>query len=219
MINCFLVVEDDGSATLIDTNVPGSASAILKAARQLGATIRRILLTHAHFDHVGSLDALHNSLPAAEISIGVHEAPLLAGDFSAYGCKPGQRAPGFMKTSSHPVRIRSDGEMIGSLRTILSPGHTPGHVAYLDTRDRSLIAGDSFTTKPGVMAAGVFKFYFPFPALFSWNPGASASSARKLCELRPTRLAVGHGPTVANPLELMERSTEEAEQQSAPTPR
>jgi len=38
-------------------------------------------------------------------------------------------------------------------------------MAYLDVRDGSLIAGDAFTTQMGVVAAGVFKLFFPFPVL------------------------------------------------------
>jgi glyoxylase-like metal-dependent hydrolase (beta-lactamase superfamily II) len=63
MINCFLVREADGF-TLIDAGLRGSAAAILGAASQLGAPIRRIVLTHAHIDHIGSLDSLMAALPA-----------------------------------------------------------------------------------------------------------------------------------------------------------
>src|SRR5207237_1662572 len=80
-INCFLVREDDGF-TLVDTNIPGRAQQIIAAARTLNLPIRRILLTHAHQDHVGSLDALASQLPEAEVLIGSREARLLAGDLS-----------------------------------------------------------------------------------------------------------------------------------------
>jgi glyoxylase-like metal-dependent hydrolase (beta-lactamase superfamily II) len=215
IFNCFLVKEDDGSATLIDTGLPGSAPAILEKARQLGAPIHRILLTHAHIDHVASLDALNAALPGVPIFIGVNEAPLLAGDCSSYGCPPGRRAFGYMKTRSQPTHLLQDGEMVGSLKTIFSPGHTPGHVAFLDIRDGTLLAGDSFTTQMGVVAAGVFKFYFPLPRWFSWNLPAAAASARRLCDLRPTKLAAGHGNTLENPVAAMERATSLAIRQAA----
>jgi len=217
MVNNFLVKENDGTGTLVDTGLPGSASAILRAARQVGVPIVRILLTHAHTDHVGSLDALCNALPKTESFIGISEAPLLAGLFSAYGCRRGRRPFGFLKTRSHPKKVLEDGDMVGSLRTIFCPGHTPGHAAFLDTRDGSLIAGDSFTTQMGVVVAGVYKFYFPFPAWFSWNSSAAAESARMLTLWKPLRLAVGHGLTIQNPHGAMERATDEALRQARRT--
>ncbi|PYU44681.1 MAG: hypothetical protein DMG54_08385 [Acidobacteria bacterium] len=84
MINCFLVREDDG-LTLIDTSLAGSAPGILKAARTLGAPIRRIVLTHAHIDHVGSTDDLVRELAGIDFFVGRRESRLLTRDFS-FGC-------------------------------------------------------------------------------------------------------------------------------------
>ena len=47
-----------------------------------GMPVARILLTHAHQDHIGSLDALHAALPEAEVIIGARERRLLAKDKS-----------------------------------------------------------------------------------------------------------------------------------------
>ena len=80
-VNAYLVREDDGF-TVIDTMLPGSERAIIGAAERRGAPIRRILLTHAHNDHVGSLDALAGALREAEVLIGAREARLLAGDMT-----------------------------------------------------------------------------------------------------------------------------------------
>ena len=207
MVNCFLVREDDG-LTLIDTGVAGSAPGIRKAAQSLGAPIRRTLLTHAHIDHVGSLDALVREYQGMEFAVGQRESRLLRKDFSLDAGETGKRLIGFPGVKSQPARLLKDGDRIGSLQAIFSPGHTPGHFAFLDMRDGSLISGDAFTTQTGVLAAGTFKLLFPFPALFSWNREVAAESARKLRGLKPERLAVGHGKTVESPLAAIDQAIE-----------
>jgi len=212
MVNCFLVKEDDG-LTLVDTGLAGSALSIRGAANSLGSAIRRIVLTHAHVDHVGSVDALLRELPASEFLIGQRESRLLTGDFILDAGENGKKLLGFPGVKSRPSRCLNDGDRVGSLQTISSPGHTPGHMAYLDIRDGSLLAGDAFTTQIAVVTAGVLKLYFPFPRIFSWNRELAAESARKLRNVKPTRLAVGHGKTIESPLGAMDRAVELAFQQ------
>jgi glyoxylase-like metal-dependent hydrolase (beta-lactamase superfamily II) len=212
MVNCFLIKEDDG-LTLIDTNLAGSALGIQGAAQSLRASICRVILTHAHIDHVGSLDALVRQFPEIEFCVGQRESRLLVPDFSLDSGESGKKLFGFPGVKSRPTLLLNDGDRIGSLQAIFSPGHTPGHMAYLDVRDGSLIGGDAFTTQIGVVAAGAFKFSFPFPWLFSWNRHYAAESARKLRKLKPARLAVGHGKTVESPLAAMDQAIELAFQQ------
>jgi glyoxylase-like metal-dependent hydrolase (beta-lactamase superfamily II) len=213
IVNCFLVRENDGF-TLVDTNLPGSAEGIVEAVRDHGASIRRVALTHGHFDHVGSVDALTKTVQLEQLAVGAREGRLMAGDFSLDAGEPTNRLLGFPKVNSRPTQLLADGDRIGSLQMITSPGHTPGHVAFLDLRDGTLLAGDSFVTQAGVIAAGVFRFYFPLAAWFSWNRDLAAASAKKLRDLKPTRLAVGHGATVASPVPAMDRAVELAFRQS-----
>ncbi len=212
MVNCFLVGEDDG-LTLVDTGVAGSAPGIREAAQRMGVPICRIVLTHAHIDHVGSLDALAHEYPRVEFAVGQRESRLLRKDFSLDAGESGKKLLGFPGAKLPPRILLNDGDRIGSLQAIFSPGHTPGHMSYLDVRDGSLIAGDSFTTQTGVLAAGTFKLLFPFPALFSWNREVAAESARKLRDFKPARLAVGHGKTIESPLAAMDRAIQLAFQQ------
>ncbi len=179
----------------------------------MGAPICRIVLTHAHIDHVGSVDTLAREYPRIEFAVGQRESRLLRKDFSLDAGESGKRLLGFPGVKLPPTILPNDGDRIGSLQTIFSPGHTPGHVAFLDVRDGSLIAGDAFTTHTGVLAAGTFKLLFPFPALFSWNREVAAESAWKLRNFKPARLVVGHGKTIEAPLAAMDQAIELAFQQ------
>lgn len=208
--NCFLVRENDGF-TLVDTGLKGSEQGILKAAREYGAPIRRILLTHAHVDHVGSLDALRALLPDVDVAISARDARFMAGDLSLDAHEP--QTPlrgGFPLCVTRPTYLLEAGEHIGSLEVIASPGHTPGHVAFLDRRDGTLIAGDAFSTKAGISTGGTLRLLFPFPAMSTWNKRTAIQSAEALIRLQPTRLAVGHGATLNNPVPAMERALTEA---------
>lgn len=209
-VNCYLVREDDG-LTLIDTGLSGTAPAILEAAQALGAPIRRILLTHVHMDHIGSLDALHAALPDAEIIVSVRETRLLARDFSLDAAEPQAKIRGgFPVVATRPTRTVTPGERAGSLEVIAAPGHTPGHVALLDTRDGTLIAGDALSTHFGVAVAGVSKLLFPFVAMGTWHKPTALATAKALRARGPARLAVGHGPVLEQPAAAMDAAIAEA---------
>ena len=209
-VSCYLVREEDGF-TLVDTNVVGSGRAILAAASGAGGSIRRILLTHAHVDHVGSLDQLHEALPEAEVLITARDARFLRGDKSLDPDEP-QVKPrgGYPKRETAPSRTIADGDRVGSLRVVAAPGHTPGQAALFDDRERTLIAGDAFQTQGGVAVSGVLKWRFPLPAFATWHKPTALRSARALRGLEPARLAVGHGPVVEAPMAAMDAAIAEA---------
>ncbi len=204
--NCYLLREDDGF-TLIDTNMGGQAQAIMREANKLGLPIVRILLTHAHVDHVGSLDTLHAALPNAQVAISERDARFLTGDKSLDSSEP--QVPlrgGYPVCTTKPTLLLHEGDRIGSLEVVATPGHTPGHVAFLDTRDRTVIAGDAFQTQGGVAVSGTFELLFPLPALATWHKGLAQESARKLLALQPSLLAVGHGRMLSHPQAAMEHA-------------
>src|SRR5256885_7671576 len=204
--NCYLLREDDGF-TLIDTNMSGQAQAIMQAADKVCPPIVHIVLTHAHVYHVGSLDALHEALPDVPVAISERDARFLSGDKSLAPSEPQVRLRGgYPVCKTKPTLLLHEGDRIGSLEVIATPGHTPGHLAFLDTRDRAVIAGDAFQTQGGVAVSGTFELLFPLPALATWHKGLSLESARKLLAVQPSLLAVGHGRMLSQPQVAMERA-------------
>jgi glyoxylase-like metal-dependent hydrolase (beta-lactamase superfamily II) len=200
-VNSYLVEEDEG-LTLIDTMIPGSAKAILARAEQLGKPIVRIALTHAHADHVGSLDALAEQLPGVEVLISSRDARLLAKDKTL---DPSEQLPGaklrggYPGVKTPPTRTIAPGERAGSLEVIASPGHTPGHVSFLDTRDGTLYAGDAYSTLGGVATPAKANPRFPLVYLATWHRPTALESAKALRARDPGRLAPGHGKVVESP--------------------
>jgi len=212
IVNAFLVEEEDG-LTLIDTALPRSEKAILEAAEGLGRPIVRIALTHAHADHVGSLDALAAALPEAEVAVSTRDARLLEKDKSSDPGEPpdAKMRGGYPGTRTRPGRLLAAGDRVGSLEVIAAPGHTPGHVAFLDTRDGALFAGDAFSTLGGVATSAKLNPRFPLPYLATWHRPTALATAKTLRALDPARLAVGHGKTIDAPGPAMDRAIARAE--------
>src|SRR6266571_8004693 len=209
-MNCYLVIEDDG-LTLVDSTMSSPADDLAAIAKQLGKELRRVALTHAHGDHVGGVSGVRKLFPDVEVSISERDARLLAGDKSLLQGEPQTVVKGyFVKVDWKPDRLLKPGDRVGSLEVVASPGHTPGHVAFLDVRDRSLIAGDAFQTRGGFAVSGVLRPLFPFPAMATWSKQTALASAVTLRALRPSLLAVGHGDPLREPASAMDRAIETA---------
>lgn len=205
IMNAYLVREDDGF-TLVDTTASGGATALLRAADSLGAPIRRIVLTHGHLDHAGSLDALREALPDAEVLFGTREARLLAGDATRDAGEADKPIRAMAHPSTRPTRTLEPGDTVGSLQVHAAPGHTPGQIALLDRRDGTLYCGDAYASLGGVATSAHIRPWMPAPAIASWDRDVSLESAVALRALDPTRLAPGHGKVVEAPGAAMDRA-------------
>jgi glyoxylase-like metal-dependent hydrolase (beta-lactamase superfamily II) len=204
IVNFYLVEEDDG-LTVIDTAMY-SAKQIVRAAALKSKPIKRVILTHAHDDHVGSLDALVAAVPDIEVVMSPRDARLLAGDLSLDDDEPQDKIRGSLKgQKTVPSVDLVDGEKIGSLRAIFTPGHTPGHFSLLDERDGTLFTGDVYSTLGGLATSAVANPLFPLVKMGTWHPPTVVESATNLWELKPERLAPGHGRVFENPADDMKK--------------
>jgi glyoxylase-like metal-dependent hydrolase (beta-lactamase superfamily II) len=83
-------------------------------------------------------------------------------------------------------------------------------VALLDTRDRTLVCGDAYSTLGGVATAAKRNPLFPLVYMATWHRPTALESARALRALDPSRLAPGHGKVVENPGAAMDAAIAKA---------
>ncbi|MDR1189724.1 MAG: MBL fold metallo-hydrolase [Bifidobacteriaceae bacterium] len=202
-VNCYLVREEDGF-TLVDTTLavgaPGVARVVGDRVRDSGAPLRRIALTHAHQDHIGGLDRLRAAFPDCQVLLPARSVPILAGDLGLLeGEAPGEIRGRYRPVATVPDVLLEDGDRVGSLEVVVSPGHSPDSVSFRDVRDGALICGDAFQTKGGLAVSGDRRTLFPWVAAATWSLPTAIASARRLAGLDPSRLMPGHGDVLADP--------------------
>lgn len=199
-VNAYLVREPDGF-TLIDCLIqPQHGNELVAIATTLGQPIRRVALTHGHMDHVGGFDRLRQLLPDATFIVGARESRFLAGDTRLDPNEQQYPLRGsYNPVKTTPTRLVSAGDMVGSLRVIASPGHTPGHISYVDTRDTGIITGDALHTVGRITITNEWSWRFPFPASATWSKPLASESVRALAAFHPQWVAPGHGDVVMAP--------------------
>lgn len=201
----------DRGWVLVDAGLFGSAGAIRRAAQDLYGRDARpsaIVLTHGHFDHIGSARSLAELW---DVPIYAHrlEMPYLTGH-SAYPPTDPSVGGGLMARLSklypnHAVDLRprlrvllNDHSVphLPDWRWIPTPGHSPGHVSLFRDDDRTLIAGDAFVTTKQESALAVMtqrpELHGP-PAYFTCDWNAAERSVRELAALEPIFAVTGHG--------------------------
>lgn len=151
--NAFLVDGDDG-LTLIDVGWAGAPAVLTNALAERGhglADVRRIVITHAHPDHVRGLAEFHR-LTRAKVLIHAGDA-----DWLRRGRVPVSGRHGRIGALVdalpllHWQPVIADGELVdgeliegsGGLRVIHTPGHSPGHVVIRHEPSRTVLVGDA----------------------------------------------------------------------------
>ncbi len=202
---------------LVDAGLSTYAGTIIEAADQrFGslATPRCIVLTHGHFDHIGSLEAL---LERWDVPVYAHPAEFPYLDGSQSYPPPDPSAGGGAMTLLSPLfprgpidisrwlrELPGDGTVpeLEGWRWLHTPGHTQGHISLWREADRTLVAGDAFITTRQESAyhalAQTPELHGP-PRYFTPDWNAAEASVRKLADLEPELVVTGHGKAMAGP--------------------
>ena len=199
--NPYLLIDPDG-LTLIDAGLPGSHRKILRYMASLGYAprdLKRILITHSDYDHVGGLAPL-KAASGARVFASPVEAQAMAEGHASRPVKPRRLITrllfGLMGGLFKPPRIRvdellSDGQtlpVLGGLRVVETLGHTPGHISLFAPSAGILFCGDSIVSgEDGLRGSS---------GANNWDQAKSDESVRKQAALGARILCSGHGPVV-----------------------
>jgi glyoxylase-like metal-dependent hydrolase (beta-lactamase superfamily II) len=195
------VIADPDGLTLIDASIPPSVGPILNQIKGMGKTprdVKRILITHAHPDHVGDLPKL-KALTGAQIVASAIEQPVIEGKIPVPRV-PWEKLRGPIKFrppnvtfKPTPVDVPLRGSetlpVLGGLQAVFTPGHAPGHMAFWQPEKRLLFCGDVLFNAP--------KLSLPL-AFLTVDMDEDKRSIRKVIDLEPEVVCFGHGEPLFN---------------------
>lgn len=213
IVNVYFVGRPDNPTewVLVDAGMPNSRKQIVQAAEaRYGkqARPRAIVLTHGHFDHIGSAVELAEYW---DVPVYAHpeEMPFLTGERHYPYPEPQVEGGLVARLSrffpSQPIELRPRIETLpedGSVpampgwRWIHTPGHTPGHVSFFRETDRAMIVGDAFVTVRQDELYEVLTQHQELngpPRYFTADWDAARDSVRRLAALEPSVAMTGHG--------------------------
>lgn len=211
-VNVYLIHNpSDNKWVLVDAGLKTSAAKIKKVTEHLfwpEHSPSAIVLTHAHFDHTGSLKKLSEEW---DVPIYAHalEKPYLTGASSYPPPDPSVGGglftllsftypKGPIDVSDRLIVLPADGTIPGmpEWKYYHTPGHAPGHISLFRQRDKLLIAGDAFVTTCQESAFSVLlqtqELNGP-PKYFTYNWQSAERSVKLLADLQPEIVATGHG--------------------------
>jgi len=195
------MIEDPDGLTIVDAGLPLATKSILKQLDKAGrrpSDVKRLLVTHAHPDHVGGLPKL-KQITGAQVIASATERPILEGKVPIEQPPP-EKVRGIARLvvgkpttleGTHLDREVRDGEVIaevmGGLQVIATPGHTRGHIAFWQPQKRILICGDVMMNLLGLR--------LPL-APVTVDMDEARRSIKRVADLQPSLVCFGHG----NPL-------------------
>lgn len=179
------LVKDKGSSwTLIDTGLPAASKAILAYLAKIRVeptSVKKILLTHLHRDHTGSLAELARATGARTFAHWL-EAAFIANE-------PTYDGPGSPPAKGFKVdETLKDGDSVdaaGGLIAYHTPGHTPGHTSYYQAERKLLFSGDLFFGEGEELTLT--------PKNYTLHTQSAQVSARRMSQLSTDALLTYHG--------------------------
>ncbi len=196
-------IEDSDGVTLIDTSIPPAGPRILKQLAAAGhppSDVRRILITHAHPDHVGGLPALKQATGAdvyaslLERTVIQDGAPIPRSEKSKSGL-----IGAFMSMNAKPMHVPvdhliADGErlmdVMGGLQALATPGHAPGHMAFWQPERGIAFIGDTIFNLNN-------RLRLPYQ-IITVDMDENLRSIAKVVALEPKVVCFGHGPPLTD---------------------
>lgn len=204
-VNGYLLEEADG-LTLVDCgwktdDVLAALEAGVAAAGYALGDVHRVLATHQHFDHYGLAGTLRR---AGVAELGMHRldwerlqeviAHRLRSDaeenrwLARHGHRPQPDDGSWTQRAelTAPTRLLDDGDRVGRLTAVWTPGHSPGHLCFFDTRSGRMLTGDH-VLDPITPHVGYWRERHGDPL------GDYIASLRKLLDSPATGALPGHG--------------------------
>lgn len=195
-VNSFLLADDDGSLTLVDTGLKNAPKKVLAALARLGkrpGDVQRILMTHAHADHAGGLAGAQAATGGRVLAHEVEAPYLRVGEVPPRETTLGRlldRLPGGGFAPVDVDETFADGAVLpiaGGLTVVRTPGHSPGHCSFLHAPSGVLITGDAIFNVRGLRYS---------PKTFCTDVRQSRASAAVLGDLEYDVAAFTHGAEV-----------------------
>jgi glyoxylase-like metal-dependent hydrolase (beta-lactamase superfamily II) len=186
------IFRDGDTLTLVDAGMTWNASGVARAASVAGGgldAIERVLVTHYDVDHVGALGRLEG-LDATIYAREPDASYLTGSDRPRWTNGKGalQRALGLLgSTPSLPVEPVDDGERIGPFTAYATPGHSPGHTAFVSEAHAVAFLGDLVRESGGEFRS--------VPSILNYDSDRLRTSLRAFVDRAPSFEAacMGHG--------------------------